>query len=281
MATAISDFFREEIVPELLQELFAVSSKSYLCKSSADNLISSIQQLLPIIEEIKNTGVELPAHRQSQLNHFSDTLRGGLELAREVLASSRWNVYKNLQLARKMEKLENQIERFVKVQIHVHLLADVHHLRFQTMERFDRLEAWSEKRLDLITIGSGGRRVEEPVLKRRRVEEETSLGNLGKNNVKRTKIGTNDLNVAGIWGIGESGKTTLANDLCRDKKFQELTGMKPCVNISLEDARSGDAYGSFYEICFTEHDVLRTLLFISAIMSEGGCLCLEEMQNFK
>lgn len=226
MTTALNDFITGEIVPELLQELFAISSKSYLCKSSADNLISSIQELLPIIDEIKNSGVELPAFRKSQIDRFSETLRGGLELSREVLASSRWNVYKNLQLARKMERLEKQIERFVKVLMHAHLLADVHRLRFETKERFDRLESFSELRLNSMKIGSGGW-VEEEAVKKRKAEEKTCLGNsagvgldIGKNNVKRTKIERDDLKVVGIWGIGGSEKTTLPNEICRDNKLE-------------------------------------------------------------
>ncbi|XVF74154.1 hypothetical protein PTKIN_Ptkin13bG0037300 [Pterospermum kingtungense] len=218
---AFNDFFAGEIVTELLKQLFAISRKSCLCKSSADNLISNIQELLPIIEEIKYSGVELPPLRQSQLDRFSETLRGGLELARKVLASGRWNVYKNLQLARKMERLEKQVERFLNGPMQAHLLADVHHMRFETMERFDRLEGRLEQRLNSMKIGTGGW-VQEAV-QRMEVEEEASLGilggvglDLGKNKVKKMIMGRDDLNVVGIWGIGGSGKTTLANEVCRD-----------------------------------------------------------------
>ncbi|XVF66932.1 hypothetical protein PTKIN_Ptkin10aG0079800 [Pterospermum kingtungense] len=104
-----------------------------------------------------------------------------------------------------MEKLENQIERFVKVQIHVHLLADVHHLCFQTMERFDYLEAWSEKRLDSIMIGYGGWRVKEPILKRKRVEVLT-VKNVGSTHVREETVAK--LNVA-INGFGRIGRNFL------------------------------------------------------------------------
>ncbi|XP_022773102.1 probable disease resistance protein At4g33300 [Durio zibethinus] len=222
---AFNDFFAGEIATELLKQLITISRKSCLCKSSADNLITSIHELLPIIDEIKYSGVELPALRQSQLDRFSETLRGGLELARKVLASGRWNVYKNLQLARKMEKLEKQVARFVSGPLQAHLLADVHHMRFETMERFDRLEGRLEQRLNSMKIGGGGW-VEEAV-KRMEVEEEASLAilggvslDLGKSEVKKMIIGRDDLNVVGIWGIGGSGKTTLANELCRDNQVR-------------------------------------------------------------
>ncbi|KAK8580956.1 hypothetical protein V6N13_144012 [Hibiscus sabdariffa] len=222
---AFNDFFAGEIATELLKQLVAISRKSCLCKSSADSLITSIDELLPIIDEIKYSGVELSAIRQSQLDRFSETLRGGLELARKVLASGRWNVYKNLQLARKMEKLEKQVSRFVSGPMQAHLLADVHHMRFETMERFDRLEGRLEQKLNSMKIGAGGW-VEEAV-KRMEVEEEASLGiiggvglDLGKNKVKKMIIGRDDLSVVGIWGIGGSGKTTLANEICKDNQVR-------------------------------------------------------------
>ncbi|MBA0849724.1 hypothetical protein Goshw_019982 [Gossypium schwendimanii] len=218
---ALNEMFVGEIVTELLKQLNAISHKSCFCKSSADNLITSIQELLPIIEELKYSGVELPAFRQSQLNRFSETLRGGIELARKVLESGRWNVYKNLQLVRKMEKLEKQVARFISGPMQAHLLADVHHMRFETMERFNRLE----QRLDSMKTGSG-RRVEEAV-KRMEVEGDSNLGGfsgigleLGKDKVKKMMIERDDLNVVGIWGIGGSGKTTLANEICRDNQVQ-------------------------------------------------------------
>ncbi|KAE8653991.1 putative disease resistance protein [Hibiscus syriacus] len=215
---AFNELFAGEIVTELLRQLNEITRKSCFCKSSAENLIRSVQELLPVIEELKCSGIDRPAFRQSQLNHFSETLRGGLELARTVLDSGRWNVYKNLQLVRKMEKLEKQVERFISGPMQAHFLADVQHMRIQTMERFNRLE----ERLDSMNAGPGtsGRQVIE-------VEEDSNLGifggiglELGKNKVKKMLIQRDDLSVVGIWGIGGSGKTTLANEIRRDNQVR-------------------------------------------------------------
>ncbi|XP_027094077.2 probable disease resistance protein At4g33300 [Coffea arabica] len=233
---AVTDFFAGEIATELLKQLITICRKSTLCKSSAQDLMDSIQELIPIIREIKYTGVELPPTRQRQLDFISQKLRDGQELAAQVLKSPRWNVYKNLQLARKMEKLEKTISRFVHGPMQAHVLADVHHVRFDMAERFDRIEGSTrrlEQRLGGLKIGivdeSGGW-IGEAV---KRVEEEEemcggdggfmSLGagmELGKRKVKEMLMGREDLSVVGILGIGGSGKTTLAREICRDDQVR-------------------------------------------------------------
>ncbi|KAI7752893.1 hypothetical protein M8C21_000052 [Ambrosia artemisiifolia] len=112
--------------------LINITRKACLCKPSAEQLILTINELLPIITEIKYSGIELTPIRQHQLDTLSRALHDGHELAIKVLNSSRWNVYKNLQLSRKMEKLEKKITRFVQGPLQAHVLADVHHVRFET-----------------------------------------------------------------------------------------------------------------------------------------------------
>ncbi|KAH7567361.1 hypothetical protein ACOSP7_010789 [Xanthoceras sorbifolium] len=220
---AVTDFFAGEIVVELLKTLISISRKSLLCKPSADQLKTTVEELLPIIQEIKYSGVEVPATRQFQLDRLSQTLKDGLELSHKILASGRWNMYKNLLLARKMEKLTKKVSVFLNGLLQAHVLADVHHMRFETAERFDRLE----QRLGSMKIGAGGGGWMQEAVKRVEMEEEKRVdggfGNLmgmgialGKKKVKEMIIEREDFGVVGISGIGGSGKTTLAAEVCRD-----------------------------------------------------------------
>ena len=137
-----------------------------------------------------------------------------------------------------MEKIEKKIDMFINGPLQLHLLADVHHMRFETAERFDKLE-WSAKKLEDsignfktgLGGGGGGGWMEEAV-KRLEVEEmnwEGSFGNNfysglgieeGKRKVKEMVTERENLNVVGICGIGGSGKTTLANEICRDDQVK-------------------------------------------------------------
>ncbi|KAK1389381.1 Leucine Rich Repeat family protein, expressed [Heracleum sosnowskyi] len=230
----VTDFFVGEIATELLKMLFTISRKAYTCKLSADNLIETMNQLQPIIQEIKYSGVELPELRQRQLDTLSQSLHDGRDLALKVLKSSRWNVYKNLQLSKKMEKVDKNISRFLKETMQAHILADVHHLRFDTTERFDRIDNSNkrlEKQLGAMKIGTGfdgGGLLEEAV---KRVEEdhemfEDSLVNMGvgfkvgKRKIKEMVLERDDYAVVGISGMGGSGKTTLAKEISRDDQIK-------------------------------------------------------------
>ncbi|XP_077234148.1 disease resistance protein ADR1-like [Tasmannia lanceolata] len=207
-----------EFAYELLKKLIELCRKTTFFKARAEQLRQSVDEFLPIIQEIKHSGVELPQNRRQQLEELCEKLRNGLELVHQASASRSWNLYKNHQLSKKMEKLEKCLSRFVKGPMQAHLLADVNHFRAECAQRFDRIEG-AARRL----VGDGW--VEEAV---RRIEEEREYGGMqgtkslkvGKEKVKDMLIWREDFRVVGISGIGGSGKTTLAREICRDYQIR-------------------------------------------------------------
>jgi len=110
---ALTDFFSCE---ELWKMLATITRKTFNSRSSAEQLLTFIREILPTIEQIKYSGVELPPPRQSHLDRLSEILRSGVELSHQALATSRWNVYRNFQLAKKMENLEETVTQILQVQ---------------------------------------------------------------------------------------------------------------------------------------------------------------------
>ncbi|CAN1789658.1 Probable disease resistance protein At4g33300 [Linum perenne] len=124
-ASAGKDWLVDVFLTTVIKILFTISRQAWLCKSTVDALISSINELLPIIQEIKYLGIELPSFRQFQLGGLSKTLRNGLELACKALSCSWWDIYEILHLARRMEKLDKRMSVFVNGPIQAHVLSDV------------------------------------------------------------------------------------------------------------------------------------------------------------
>lgn len=99
------------------------------------------------------------------------------------------------------------------------MLADVHHLRVESAERFDRIERKIEEGLGAVRIG------EQRVRWVLEEMEEREVGfvfegfgmRVGKEKVKEMLFDEREeMRVVGVCGMGGSGKTTLVKEICRD-----------------------------------------------------------------
>ncbi|RXH90860.1 hypothetical protein DVH24_006805 [Malus domestica] len=76
----VTEFFIGNFMAELLKILIVIFRKSCNSRGTAKELKTSVEQLLPIIQEIKYFGVGLPVERQFQLDRMSEVLQNDIEL---------------------------------------------------------------------------------------------------------------------------------------------------------------------------------------------------------
>ncbi|KFK24914.1 hypothetical protein AALP_AA8G041300, partial [Arabis alpina] len=221
-----------EVVTELVKQLFSVSRKAFRCRGVALNLAMRIESVQPTIKEVLYSGVEVSAHRQTQLRMFSETLEKCRKLTDKVLKCHRWNMVRQLYHAKKMEDLEKKISIFLQG-MPIHILADVHHHRVDNEVRLDKID----RNVDSLHEKLGSMKIRGGGLVREAMEMVVSdgdLGNLGvglelgKKKVKEMMFSLKDegSRLIGISGMSGSGKTTLATELERDEEVRGHFGNK-------------------------------------------------------
>lgn len=196
--------FAGDVARDLLKELGKLCKDACFAKdAAAARLKLTVEDLLPVVREVQYSGVDLPDHRRHHLSSLLGDLQSGRDLVRKAHGSSRWNLYRSHLLSKKMERLEKSISRFMTVTMQAHLVADVHHIRSRVAE-----------------VGGVGRLVEGAG------EEAAVVGGgmrVGKEWVKKVlMVGTEEVRVVGISGTGGSGKTTLAQEICRDQAVKSM-----------------------------------------------------------
>ncbi|MQM09978.1 hypothetical protein Taro_042872 [Colocasia esculenta] len=215
----MENFFAGEILTELAKLLGKMARGAYLCRQTAQKLRHDVEQIGPIVMKIQYSGVELPQHLQSQLAELRGILEEGLEVARKAARSNRWNVYQSHKLAQQMERVYRRVRRWLEWIAPAHALYVGHCTRVEQAEGFERIERriaestvlWRPPAdvMGAVVAGMGGLGLREEVM-------DVAAVRMGKEKVKKMLLGDKAGDVVAIRGIGGSGKTTLAKELCRD-----------------------------------------------------------------
>ncbi|KAK4796203.1 hypothetical protein SAY86_028529 [Trapa natans] len=228
-----TDFFTGEIATELLKALLYIVGKSSVCKSSAKHFITTIKRYVSIVQEIKDSGEELPEVLQCELDRFHKEIKKAQMLCYEIINTGKWNVYKNLRYSWKLDEIDKGINRFNLGSMQLHMYASICKMSSKTRERFDQIEGSMKRIQQQITDKSiSGSWVEKAIQSQGQEQsmwEEEGLGQrvvigleAGKKKVKQMLMTLReDLRIVGIHGIGGSGKTTLAKEIFRDEQIKE------------------------------------------------------------
>ncbi|KAI4339864.1 hypothetical protein MLD38_024757 [Melastoma candidum] len=106
-----------DLIRQLASQLSIVSRRCAFFKEGAAEFREKVLTLLPIIQDINYSRIELPDKRQVELDKLTRLLRDGVNLTYKLLASKRWHVYENVRLWKQMEKIEKEICRLTHLEI--------------------------------------------------------------------------------------------------------------------------------------------------------------------
>eukprot|EP01018_Ginkgo_biloba_P002521 Gb_38649 [translate_table: standard] len=188
---------------ELLSDVKDVAKKCYGCKSYCKRLEKTLEGIIPILDEIFQTGAEV----------------------------SRLNMYQRYKFVKRILALEKYISSFSNKQGWAHVMSDLHHLRVDTGRRLEYIDKQVEGNLDCILfeqmmkdqmplfgIGSEASypNLQIPEMPEHPVGLKISVEELKK------RLFPQDVSLISVKAMGGSGKTTLAVALCSDQQVQEF-----------------------------------------------------------
>lgn len=244
------------VANELLSLVKDAIKKSYNCKNYCKRLEKALEEIIPLLEEVIDTGSEeISQLRRNQLGDLHKRLKDGTELVNSCSKVKRYNLYKSYKFAKKILALEKYIINFHPKQGWLHTLCDMQHLSVSMKEGFEKIQVeiatreLQEPQLMIIDSMSQLQIIDSmsqlqinelpqiPELPRFPVGLQISIDELWK------RLSPKDVSHVAVKGMGGSGKTTLAIALCTDPKIQdhykdrivfETVSQSPNLKVTIE-----------------------------------------------
>eukprot|EP00252_Welwitschia_mirabilis_P017779 TRINITY_DN3947_c0_g1_i2.p1 TRINITY_DN3947_c0_g1~~TRINITY_DN3947_c0_g1_i2.p1 ORF type:complete len:782 (-),score=106.67 TRINITY_DN3947_c0_g1_i2:88-2433(-) len=213
------------VANELLVALREAIQKCIGFRSLCRRLARTLEEILPLMTDVLESGSELPQVRHRQLREFHRRLKMGVRLVEECSRVGRFNVFQRYRYSRKIASLDKYITNFSIKQGWAHTLCDMQHLRVDTQRQWEDISRKIDKsnvlnvlnQFNGMHIGNGmhidkGHHLQSivPTLEEFCVGLDASVEEL-----KRIFLGKN-VSLLGVNGMGGSGKTTLVTAFCND-----------------------------------------------------------------
>ncbi|GLJ30694.1 hypothetical protein SUGI_0608130 [Cryptomeria japonica] len=240
------------VANDLLSLVRDAIKKSYNCKRYCKRLEKALEEIIPLLNEVIDTGSEeISQHRQNRLADFHKRLKDGTELVNSCSKVKRYNLYKSYKFATKIQALEKYIINFHPKQGWLHTMCDMQQLRESMKQGFETIQVeiaaleLQQPRL-MITDSMNQLQIDEeisshipqiPELPKSPVGLQISIDELWK------RLSPEDVSHVAVKGLGGSGKTTLAIALCNDPKIKdhfkdrivfETVSQSPNLRVTIE-----------------------------------------------
>ncbi|KAJ4954124.1 hypothetical protein NE237_030956 [Protea cynaroides] len=197
----------QELQRVILEELY----KAYHFKSYLEQLESTLQRIIPPINEIDRLNAELTDQSRPELERLKVELEKGQDLVRKCSSVPSWNIFKRCRYSKKILKLDKILLRFFQLDVTANIWLDNKQSLVDLKEMSRKFDAFSMKSESSRSDGSSS----GPQIRDKVFGLDVPLMEL------KMLLFREDVMVLGLCAPGGCGKTTLATMLYRDTDVKD------------------------------------------------------------
>ncbi|KAJ4952292.1 hypothetical protein NE237_029124 [Protea cynaroides] len=252
---------------ELQRVILEVLHEAYHFKNYLEQLKSTIESIIPRIEEIDRLNALLTQQNRPEIERLKVELEKGQVLVRKCSSVPSWNIFMKFRNSKKILKLDKILLRFFQIDVPVNIWLDNKHILVDLKETIRKFNELSLKTESLRSDGPSSC----PQLRDKVFGLDVPLMELKK------LLFREDVMVLGLCAPGGCGKTTLATMLYRDTDVKDRFKTICFLSISSSPNFKGIVQ-RLSEQMFPNHPVPQFLSDEEADMKLGNMLTLIEQQ---